>query len=94
MISSTSSSDSAARAPQVLTAGPAAARPRAMRTDQVSTESVARLRAELASQPEIRPEVVERAKALAADPSYPSAAIIRRVGETILGSPDLSEDES
>jgi hypothetical protein len=94
MISSTSSSDSAARAGQALTAGPATARPRAPRLDQVSTESVAKLREELARQPEIRPEVVERAKALAADPGYPSADIIRRVGETILGSPDLSDDES
>jgi hypothetical protein len=94
MISSTSSSDSAARAGQALTAGPMTARPRALRTDQVSTESAAKLREELASQPEIRPEVLERAKALAADPSYPSAEVIRRVGEMILGSPDLSEDES
>jgi hypothetical protein len=42
-------------------------------------------------QPEIRPEVLERAKALAADPAYPSPAIMRDVARQILGSPDLSE---
>jgi hypothetical protein len=35
-----------------------------------------------------------RARALATDPSYPSADIIKRVGEQILGAPDLSEDQS
>jgi hypothetical protein len=48
----------------------------------------------MAAQPEIRPEVVARARALAADPDYPSAAIIQRIGEKILGAPDLSEDQS
>jgi hypothetical protein len=31
---------------------------------------------------------------LAADPHYPSAAVIKRVAEQIVASPDLSEDES
>jgi hypothetical protein len=38
--------------------------------------------------------VVERAKALAADPTYPSAAIMKSVAGQILASPDLSEDAS
>jgi hypothetical protein len=65
-----------------------------MAPDQISTESAAFLKTSLASQPEIRPEVVERAKALAADPNYPSAAIMRSVAGQILASPDLSEDAS
>jgi hypothetical protein len=44
--------------------------------------------------PEIRPEVVERARALAADPTYPSAAIINRISAAIVSSPDLSEEPS
>jgi hypothetical protein len=48
----------------------------------------------LAAQPEIRPEVVARARALAADPGYPSNAILERVSQLILATPDLSEDQS
>jgi hypothetical protein len=52
------------------------------------------LRSALLAQPEIRPEVVARGKVLASDPSYPSGAILRKVGEAILNSPDPSEDGS
>ena len=52
------------------------------------------MRDELSRQPEIRPEVVERARALASDPSYPSTAILKQVGALILNSADLSEDQS
>ena len=64
------------------------------RLDQISTESADFLRAELQRQPEIRPEVVARARALAADPNYPPMAAIRKVAAQILASPDWSEDES
>lgn len=95
MISSTSSSDSAARSGQVPLAGPSVSRPKPqLPRDQISMGTAAKLATELARQPEIRPDVVARAEALAADPSYPSPEIMRRVGEMILGSPDLSEDES
>lgn len=94
MISSTTSTDRAARPDLVSSAGPAAPRPYAPRPDQISTESAAFLRGALTRQPAVRPEVVERARALAADPHYPSAAVIKRVAEQIVGSPDLSEDES
>jgi hypothetical protein len=60
----------------------------------VSTEHAAFLRSELERQPEIRPEVVERARALAADPSYPPVEIMRHVASQILAAPDLSEDQS
>jgi hypothetical protein len=82
------------RAGQSLSSDKAPVRTRAARLDQVSTESAAKLATELTRQPEIRPEVVERAKALAADPNYPPPEVMRRVGEMILGSPDLTEDES
>lgn len=59
--------------------------------DRFSPENTAALKAALAQQPEIRPDVVARARALAADPSYPSPEVLRQVGETILRSPDLSE---
>ncbi len=94
MISSTTSTDRAARPDLVSSAAPFPPRPLAQRPDQISTESAAFLRAELGRQPEIRPEVVARARALAADPSYPPPEALRKVAEQILGSPDLSEDES
>lgn len=94
MISSASSSDHAARAESVAATGPAAPRPFTPRPDQISTEGAAFLRAELVRQPEIRPEVVARARVLAADPGYPPLAVTRSVARQILASPDLSESES
>ncbi len=60
-------------------------------TDRFSPEKSAALKSALQQQPAVRPEVVARARALAADPSYPSPAILRQVGETILNSPDPLE---
>jgi hypothetical protein len=94
MISSTSSSDRAARPELISAPGQSTVRPFAQRADQISTESAATLRAELQRQPEIRPEVVARARALAADPSYPPPEALQKVAEQILASPDLTEDES
>lgn len=62
--------------------------------DQLSTAGTELLKAKLASEPEVRPEMVERGRQLAADPSYPSAAILTSVASKILNSPDLSEDPS
>lgn len=93
MIHSTSSSDRTARTDAVslvpqkpVVRGPGA--------DRFSAEQSATLRAALAAQPEIRPEVVARGKELAADPNYPSNDILRKVGEALLTAPDLTEDES
>lgn len=94
MISSTTSTDRAARPELVSASGPSAGRALAPRPDQISTENAAFLRAELARQPEIRPEVVARARGLAADPSYPPTEALKKIAEQILGSPDLSEDEA
>ena len=94
MISSTSSTDRTVR-PEVVSA-PSAPAPRALatRSDQITTEGAAFLRSELQRQPEIRPEVVERARALVTDPNYPSPAVIKSVAQQILRAPDLSEDAS
>lgn len=62
--------------------------------DQVHIDKASALRANLQEVPEIRAEVVERARALAADPSYPSDKIIRQISRAIVNSPDLSEDQS
>jgi hypothetical protein len=63
-------------------------------SDQISTQSATSLRTALANQPEVRPEVVARARALAADPGYPSVSIMKSVASQVLASPDLSDDES
>lgn len=94
MISSTSSTDRTVRPELVPAAGPSGGRPTAPRPDLISTENAAFLRAELERQPEVRPEVVARAKELAADPGYPSFEIMKDVASQILAAPDLSEDES
>lgn len=94
MISSTPSTDRTSRAALVPADGSALARPYSPRPDQISTESAAFLRGALERQPAIRPEVVERARALVADASYPSTAVLQRVAEQIIGAPDLSDDAS
>lgn len=93
MIQSTSPFDRTARPDLVPVAGQAA-RGKTTRSDQLSTDSAAALRTSLAQSPAIRPEVVARARALAADPTYPSVAIMRRVAQQIIAAPDLSEDQS
>ena len=94
MINSTTSTDRLASADPVTVQGNPATRPTAPRTDLLSTENAAFLRAELSRQPQIRPEVVERATALAADPNYPSSEIMQKLAGIILNSPDLSDDQS
>lgn len=93
MIHSTSSSDRTARAEAAApnTSKPAVRGPGA---DKFTAQHSPALQAALAAQPEIRPEVVERAKALAADPNYPSTEIMRGIAAQILRSPDLTEDAS
>lgn len=93
MIHSTSSSDRTNR-PEAVTPATPKVVVRGLGSDQFSAENSAALRGALANQPEIRPEVVERGRALAADPSYPSPAILRQVSAAILRSPDFSEDQA
>ena len=94
MISSASSPDRTPRAEAVAATGPAAPRPFSPRPDRISTAHAAFLRAELFRQPEIRPEVVARARVLAADPAYPPRRVLHLIAQKILAAPDLSSDES
>jgi len=91
MINSTSSSDRVLRPD-----GPVHHTPthhaRGAGADRFSPENSKALQAALSDQPEIRPDVVARARVLAADPSYPSPAVLRQVGQVILGSPDPTEE--
>jgi hypothetical protein len=90
MINSTSSSDRVLR-PEAPVLHAKSATSSGFGTDRFSPENTLALKSALQAQPEIRPEVVARARALAADPAYPSPEILRQVGETILRSPDLTE---
>jgi hypothetical protein len=95
MIQSTSSSDRSAQS-GAISAPLSDFSSRALKPsrDQVSTDQAEFLKAELARQPEVRPDVVARGKALAADSSYPPVSVISKVASQILNSPDLSEDAS
>jgi hypothetical protein len=90
MIHSTSSSDRVLRpeGPVLRAKTPAASTPGADTFTPWNTDA---LKTALTEQPELRADVVARAKLLAADPSYPSPEILRQVGDAILRSPDLSE---
>ena len=94
MISSTSSSSGAPRADFNLAPGASVPRPAALQADQLSTGHAEFLQAQLDQLPEVRADVVARARVLAADPNYPSPAVIQRVASQILAAPDLSEDGS
>jgi hypothetical protein len=45
-------------------------------------------------QSKIRPEIVARARALAADPDYPPLAVVRRIAQEILTSANTAAYES
>ncbi len=94
MITSMSSSDGTGRTNPVPAPGLTGTGPKSVPTDQISTEGAAFLKTALAQVPEVRPEVVARARALAADPAYPPVSVLRQVAGQILASPDLSEDQS
>ncbi|HYC71886.1 MAG TPA: hypothetical protein VEB66_11805 [Opitutaceae bacterium] len=94
MIHSTPSPDRTPRPEAVSSSAPFVAPPRGPGADRFSPEHTTALRAALGRHPEVRPDVVERGRALAADPSWPSPEILHRVGELILSAPDLAADES
>jgi hypothetical protein len=87
MINSASSSDRVLRPEGVVlhAKNPPAG---AQASDRFSPENSAALKAALQAQPEIRPEVVARGQALAADPSWPTPEILRAVGSQLLASKD------
>ena len=94
MIPSTSATDRAVRPDAATTSSQAPFRRETPKPDRVSIEAAAFLRAELARQPEIRPDMVARARLLAADPAYPHSEALQKIAERILNAPDLSEDVS
>ncbi len=93
MITSTTSTDRSARSELIASASPLPKQLDAKQSDHISVASAAFLRSELQRQPEVRPEVVERARALMKDSAYPPMETLRQVAEQILGSPDLSESD-
>jgi hypothetical protein len=91
MIHSTSSSDRTLRPEGAVPSSPKAA-PRRPDGDQFTARQAEALRAALAAQPEIRPEALARGRALAADPAWPPADVLRGVAAVILRAPDPSAD--
>jgi hypothetical protein len=73
---------------------PGVVRRESVPTDNLSTSASEFLRTKLASEPEVRPDVVARGEKLASDSSYPSTEILSAVARKILQSPDPSEDLS
>ncbi len=95
MIPSTSLSNAAGRPQALPSAGQVPTNVSTpAKNDTLSTTGIDQLRAALKASPEIRPEVVERGRMLAADPTYPSSEIVRQISEQIVRSPDLSTDPS
>jgi hypothetical protein len=95
MIHSTSSSGSTVGADAAFqNASKTSVRAQDPGQDSLSFNQADGLRHALASQEEVRPDMVEKGRALAADPGYPPAAMIRSIAQAILASPDPSEDPS
>jgi cytidylate kinase len=59
-------------------------------SDTLSAEMTDKVRASLAAMPEIRPEVVERGRQLAANPNWPTPEIINNIAGMI--TPFSAED--
>jgi hypothetical protein len=91
VIQSTSPSDSAGRAKalQAVEARTGVHSPH--KSDRLSNAGVNQLRAALKTRLEVRPEVVERGRRLAADPAYPSLNIIRHISARIVSSLGLAD---
>lgn len=93
MINYTSKTDNLLRAEQYSSAPQkqAARANTSIEAESLSASSQETLQSVLQSQPEIRPEVVERGKSLAIDANYPPKEIIRKLSEMLLQTTDLSE---
>jgi hypothetical protein len=95
MINSTNPLSAQPATPEVaLNPSATYARPAAAAADRLSTDSAEFLKAKMADDPAVRPDMVARGRQLAADPNYPSAQVIGSVARQILQAPDLSEDQS
>jgi hypothetical protein len=96
MIQSTSNSNGPVR-PDAVTANPnraPAKRPASEGVEQLSTPNVETLKSALAANPEIRPEALEKGKALRVDGNYPPRAIIEQLSKLLVASPDLTESDT
>lgn len=91
MINSTPSASDPRLTAIDTSAYPQASKALAVGRERLSTDQSQALRAALSRTPEIRPEVVARGKALAADSTYPSSAIINRLSAMMVRSEDLTE---
>ncbi len=60
-------------------------------SDSISLAGAAQVREKLESVPVVRPEVVTAAREKIAGPNYPPLEIILRIAETLMSSPDPSE---
>ena len=61
--------------------------------DSLSTSHASRLQAALAQTPALRAEVIDRVTPLATDPTYPSPAILGKIGQLLARSKDPSQQE-
>lgn len=62
---------------------------RGPQSDRLKADLSQGIRESLASIPEIRPEVVERGKALLADPDYPSKAVVEKIAQFVTPLPEI-----
>jgi uncharacterized membrane protein len=96
MIQSTSNLDGYNRADAALlaqakqTSAPKSS-PADLGGERLSVANTQALREALNNAPEIRPEVVERAKNLAVDPNYPPRELIERLAKLMVETRDTAE---
>lgn len=62
-------------------------------SEQLISSHVNRLRSALNDVPEVRPEVLARAHALATDPDWPGSTQIEHIARLLSDSPDLTEGD-
>lgn len=82
-VSAANNSSPARSIESTVPAAPAPA-PAALPQDNVDLRRVAALLTMLENKPEIRPEVLARGRALAADPTYPSPQVIDKLSRLIV----------
>lgn len=58
---------------------------------QLKTGRNERMKEVLMNEPAVRPEVIERAKTLAADPNYPSPDILAKIAERFIADSKSSK---
>ncbi|CAM2821052.1 hypothetical protein [Rariglobus hedericola] len=92
MIHSTSKSSQPGEITPATSRPAAKPAPAIQENDTLDTSASTSLREALAALPEVRPEAVENAKSLLADPNYPPRAIIEDIARLFVQSQDLSNE--